>query len=472
MGGIGGDPDRPKPVKPGLGLRRVLTSALVLIIFVSLLLSALGVAVLVRGYLWNREAREAESVAKSVARLLEFRQGRANERGPVTRRNRRPLGRNLQRLNRGANHILLLKNRELLPAEEEEDNEWAGLAQHVRPGLREVTFNGEKWQVFAIATKSDTADMVAVVRPWSPSLRLVRALVLYQTLVSALVMGLAFAVGSFFSKRLALPLEELRDKTKDVGQHSVEKLEASQVLEITQLQQSFLEMSRRVTETMASQRRFVADASHELKTPLTAITGMLELLQSHPDMEPDDRVQALSVAKKEADRMGSLVADLLLLSRAQAKHSGAKSNTNLAELLAEQIETLQLLFPNQVFEVQGSIGAEIEINPQAFSRIARNLMENAARYGGGAPVTVTLKEEKQSVKLSIKDSGPGIPTEKQAHLFERFYRTDSGRARSEGGHGLGLAIVKALVEEAGGRIRCESKPGEGAEFQLEFFRKP
>src|SRR5690606_1940416 len=107
----------------------------------------------------------------------------------------------------------------------------------------------------------------------------------------------------YFARRLALPLEELRKKTKAVGRARVENLTPSTVLEISDLQASFMDMSHRVDEAMASQRRFVADASHELKTPLTAISGMLELLKNTPEMEAADRSQALRVAKKEADRM-------------------------------------------------------------------------------------------------------------------------------------------------------------------------
>lgn len=452
----------------GIRLRKVLTSGLVLIIFVSLLLSAAGVAILVRGYLWNRGAREAETTARAVTRLLEIRQDRLDDLGPVPRRPRRGLGRNLQRFNRGHYHVILIQNGEVVSGGEDEERDWSGLPSLVKPGLQEVLYDGLEWQVLVEPVTSDLADQVAVVTPWSQSLRLIRALVLYQLVISLVVFGFALIVGAVFSRRLAKPLEELRDKTKEVGQHSVVSLQSSQVLEITQLQHSFMEMSRRVTDSIASQRRFVADASHELKTPLTAITGMLELLQSHSDMEPEDRVRALRVAKKEADRMGSLISDLLLLSRAQAQHSGEKERLKVADVANEQIQVLRLLFPDQEFLVSGALESELEANPTALARILRNLLENAARYAGGSPVKVELTRSKDRLTVSVKDSGPGIPVDKQAHLFERFYRTDAGRARADGGHGLGLAIVKALVEEAEGTISCLSEAGRGAEFRMEF----
>lgn len=452
----------------GIRLRKVLTSGLVLIIFVSLLLSAAGVSVLVRGYLWNRGAREALNTTRAVVRFLEVRQERVDELGPVPRRPRRGLGRNFQRFNRGQQYVVLIQDGEVVSGPEDEERDWSALASLVKPGLQSLTHDGAEWQVLVTPVSGNLADQVAVITPWSPSLRLIRALILYQLVISLLVFGFALIVGAVFSRRLAKPLEELRDKTKDVGQHSVESLQPSQVLEITQLQHSFMEMSRRVTESIASQRRFVADASHELKTPLTAITGMLELLQSHSHMEPEDREQALGVAKKEADRMGSLISDLLLLSRAQAQHSGERERLKVADVANEQIQLLKLLFPDQEFELSGDLDSELEVNPVALARILRNLLENAARYAGRSLVRVELTNSKERLIISVRDSGPGIPAEKQAQLFERFYRTDSGRARTEGGHGLGLAIVKALVEEAGGTIACNSEAGRGAEFRMEF----
>ena len=355
--------------------------------------------------------------------------------------------------------------------QEEEGRNWTGIAPVLRPGLHLLEFDGELWQVLTRPVEGELADQIAVIRPWTQNRKLVRTLVLYQVVAAIVVMGLAVGAVAWFSTRLAKPLEELRENTKVVGRSQVAELDQSAVLEIADLQKAFLDMSRRVEQAMSSQRRFVADASHELKTPLTAISGMLELLESRPDMEAEDREQALRVAAKEAKRMESLIADLLLLSRAQAKRPGEKSRVKLAEIIAEQIQTLGVLFPEQAFQLEGNPEVEVEINPSAFSRIARNLMENAARYAGGEEIKILLQESDQGVTFAVKDGGPGIPKAKQESLFERFYRTDSGRARSEGGHGLGLAIVKALAEEAGATISCHSEDGEGAEFRVEFFKK-
>lgn len=447
-------------------LRKALVLGAVLILFGSLFLSALGVSGLVGKYLWNRSKKDAQSVAKNVVRFLE-RQEKRQVRPSFTNR-ASVLSRNFKRFNRGPGQLLLLRNGQIVRGAEDEERDWVGIVPLLKPGVRTVDYDGLEWQVVTRDVDSTMADQVVVIRPWSPSVRVVRTLVLYQVVVSMVVLGIALFVISYFSTRLARPLEELKRKTSAIGVDQVDELETSAVVEIAQLQNSFIEMSERVEQAMNSQRRFVADASHELKTPLTAIAGMLELIQSRDDMEPSDRDQALTVARKEADRMESLIADLLLLSRAQAKRSGEATLFNLSELVAEQVDTLQVLFPDQKFLMSGDTTAEHSMNPAAFSRVARNLMENAARYAGGEPIEIVFKQEKGCVTMTVRDSGPGIPEDKQSMLFERFYRTDSGRARTEGGHGLGLAIVRALVEEGDGTIECRSNPGEGAEFRISF----
>ena len=450
-------------------LRRLLTAGLVLILFLSLLASAVGVAVLVRSYLWNRATDETKKVAHGVERFLTVP---PNRRAGPWRGNRpnRQINRGLRRLNSGPIQVLLLNAKTITMGQEESERDWSELIPELTEGLHIAEYQGERWVVLLKSVESDMADQYVVIRPWSPSVRLVRTLVLYQVIASLLVMLLALAAVSYFASRLARPLEELRKKTKAVGKAQVEELQRSVVLEISDLQRSFIEMSRRVDEAMASQRRFVADASHELKTPLTAIAGMLELLKNTPEMEPEDRSQALRVAKKEADRMESLIADLLLLSRAQARRSGDKTEVTLADVVAEEVATLKVLFPTQKFELTGDLQMTHAINPEAFSRIARNLLENAARHAGGDPVSISFDRNEQECSFTVKDRGPGIPKEKRTSLFERFYRTDGGRARAIGGHGLGLAIVKALVEEAGGVISCESTEGEGSEFQVTFSK--
>lgn len=356
---------------------------------------------------------------------------------------------------------------------EDSDIEWGESFASARPGIQILDIDGKKWQVLVRPLEGPDFDSFAVIRPWSPSTKITNALMTYQLMTAALVLVLAVGAVHILARRLTTPLEELKAWSERVGSGSEleEDLSPSRVAEVAALQASFRTMSERVEQALSAQRRFVADASHELKTPLTAIAGMLNLLESRPDMDAEDRSKALAVANKEAERMKTLVADLLVLSRAQAKHSGAKTTVRLAEAAAEQLETLRVLFPQQSFEAELDETVTFELNRDAFGRIVRNLAENGATHAGGNPIKVKLfKSAEGNPTLQVSDNGPGVPEELQSQLFERFYRVDEGRSRKLGGFGLGLPIVKALCEEAGGQITCQSEPGKGTCFSVVFVR--
>lgn len=143
----------------------------------------------------------------------------------------------------------------------------------------------------------------------------------------------------------------------------------------------------------------------------------------------------------------------------------------LASLVEEQLGTLRVLFPDQEFRSQLDPDACWSVNSDAFARVVRNLVENAAYHAGGKPIEVKLAQSAGQIVLQVIDHGPGIAAEKLPRLFQRFYRLDDGRSREQGGFGLGLAIVKALVEEAGGDLSCQSVVGKGTCFTV-LFKKP
>lgn len=420
---------------------------------------------LVRNYLWSGSVHQLETMGDTLERTLTNSGGGNRRRGPSFDTRWERLSRHFSR---DGGQLLLLRDGEQVYRTEEPEYDMSSLLPTLPPGLHEIEYGGEYWLVLVRDVNAESVDRFLIVHHWSPSVRLVQTLILYQTLASGLVLLLALLVATYSASRLARPLEELRNKSRSVGQKPIDNLQSSIVEEVSELQESFIDMSHRVEESIASQRQFVADASHELKTPLTAISGMLELLQERSDMDYEDRIQAISVAKKETERMQSLISDLLLLSSAQSKRSSATKNIRLADPVREQIEILKVLFPEQSYELKGDLDTQARVDSNAFSRVLRNLLENASRYNDGEPIEVELQRSTKGATLTVTDRGPGIPEEKLDQLFERFYRIDSGRARSHGGHGLGLAIVKALVEEANGTIQCTSEVGRGTQFKVWF----
>jgi two-component system phosphate regulon sensor histidine kinase PhoR len=221
-------------------------------------------------------------------------------------------------------------------------------------------------------------------------------------------------------------------------------------------------------------RDFVANVSHELKTPLTAIRGFAETLAVELAGDGDaHHAKFADTIRANAERMQRLVDDLLDLSRIE---SGGWVPTptivDLATAAADAIAPYQ-----EAARARGStIAVEIDrdatsvrADPTAIRQIIANLVDNAVRYTpGGGTVTIFSDRDNGEVVLGVRDTGPGIPSEHLGRIFERFYRVDPARSRAAGGTGLGLAIVKHLVEAHGGRVRADSQPGVGTTISLHF----
>ena len=211
-------------------------------------------------------------------------------------------------------------------------------------------------------------------------------------------------------------------------------------------------------------RDFVANVSHELKTPLTAISGYTEtLLTDQPD--PVVTRQFLETILANARRMQRLVDDQLDLSRIES--GGWQPSPEPVDIAAMAREAWRLALPPAgeppAFEVsiEPAIGM-IDADPDALRQIFRNLFENAIRHTPpGGRITVSGTADREMTRISVTDTGIGIPSEHLPRLFERFYRVDPGRSRAQGGTGLGLAIVKHLVEAHGGRVAATSALGQG-----------
>lgn len=221
---------------------------------------------------------------------------------------------------------------------------------------------------------------------------------------------------------------------------------------------------RRLEEAYDAHRRFTADASHELRTPLTRLS-----LATSEGLDPNagaERMrEALQVASTTAEGMGTLVRQLLLLSRADTGHLGLKIEpldlrviaTDAADSTPKPGEfVLDLDLPQEPVWVDG--------DEDHLRRVVVNLLENAFRYGAsGRWARLAVGRD---ATLVVEDRGPGIAAEHLPHLFDRFYRVDPARAREDGGCGLGLAIVKSIVEAHGGSVGAESQPGRGTTFTV------
>ncbi len=244
--------------------------------------------------------------------------------------------------------------------------------------------------------------------------------------------------------------------------------------EVGQLAAAFDEMVSRVEAAFEAQQRFIANAAHELRTPITALQGSLEVLMRGAQDDPAACRRLTAGMYREATRLSRLCEQLLDLSRLQAAPNLNKQRVELAPFFAAFTEQARRLAEEGVTVVleEGERGA-IAADPDALTRILFNLVANAIQHNA-PPLKVTLgwRREGGEVVLFVADNGQGIPAEDLPHLFEPFYTADRSRSRRRSGTGLGLALTKALVEAHGGTIRLFSREGEGTRVEVRLPALP
>lgn len=221
----------------------------------------------------------------------------------------------------------------------------------------------------------------------------------------------------------------------------------------------------RQLETM--RQDFVANVSHELKTPLTSIKGFVEILMDSAldDRETTDRF--LSIINQEAERLNNLIHDLLDISKLESGQTTLnKKPVHLDTLLDEIILSVENRLREKNLELKRAINAPIMQADEGLLReVIINLVDNAIKYTPeGAVITLGSDATEAGVRFFVKDNGFGIPEESRSRIFERFYRVDKGRSREMGGTGLGLSIVKHIIDRHGGKVAAESELGKGSEF--------
>jgi len=226
------------------------------------------------------------------------------------------------------------------------------------------------------------------------------------------------------------------------------------------------EQSARASEDRM--RRFVADASHELRTPLTSIRGFAELYRQGAVADPADVARVMRRVEDEAERMGLLVEDLLLLARLDEERPLSLAPVDLLTIAADAVHDAQAIAPDRsvTLDVDGAPPVVLGDEPR-LRQVVHNLVSNALQHTPPAtPVEVRLHASAGDALVEVVDHGPGLAPDAQARVFERFYRVDTSRTRDAGGAGLGLSIVAALVAAHGGSVTVDDTPGGGTTFRV------
>jgi two-component system phosphate regulon sensor histidine kinase PhoR len=225
------------------------------------------------------------------------------------------------------------------------------------------------------------------------------------------------------------------------------------------------------TRLAATRRDFVANVSHELKTPLAAIRGYAETLRDGALAEPATAQRFTERILEQTRRLEALLADLLTLSRLESQEAARpRVPVDLPALAREAVEMVAGRAAERGVSVTFADGEETPPLPgdaSGLERLLVNLLDNAVKYNRpGGSVTLAITARGGEVLLEVRDTGIGIPPEALPRLFERFYRVDTGRSREEGGTGLGLAIVKHVAQAHGGKVEVESRMGQGSVFRV------
>jgi two-component system OmpR family sensor kinase len=344
---------------------------------------------------------------------------------------------------------------------------------------------GVQWRV--VSVRSPAGRLVTVAYDLSDILQTVRSLVWLQLGIGAAVLLVLGLAGSWVVHRSLRPLTEVektaaaiaagqldrrvpeRDPRTEVGRLS---LALNGML--AQIQRAFASSEASAEKARTSEermRRFITDASHELRTPLTTMRGFAELYRQGAarDME-----MVMSRIESESRRMGLLVDDLLLLARLDAQRPIEQHRVDLLALATDAVHDAQAVAPsrNITMEVLDGPGTpEVLGDEPRLRQVLGNLVANALQHTPEtADITVRVGTDAGDAILEVVDEGPGMSQQDALRVFERFYRTDSSRARISGGSGLGLSIVDSLVQAHGGIVTVTTAPGQGCRFYVSLPR--
>ncbi|MEO8369938.1 MAG: ATP-binding protein [Candidatus Solibacter sp.] len=291
-------------------------------------------------------------------------------------------------------------------------------------------------------------------------------------LVALPLILLAAGIGGYWLATRGLrPLERVAGQARHITESNLEtRLEiAGAAEEVATLVTSFNELLSRLDRSFDTMRRFVADASHELRTPVAVIRGEADVALSRERSAAEYR-ESLGIILDESRRVSRLIDDLLNLARADAGHVVLRTQSfYLNELVAECCRGVQGLAGARGVHLECAAGGDLQFtgDEELLRRLTVNLLENAIRYTPpGGKVSASVRREGGGVRLVVADTGIGITSGDKLRVFERFYRTSEARSRKDGGFGLGLAIVQWIAESHRGTVECASEVGRGSRFTV------
>jgi heavy metal sensor kinase len=299
-----------------------------------------------------------------------------------------------------------------------------------------------------------------------------RLVILLATGLTAMVV-VAISGGYWLVRRALAPVDEISSSAEQITLHNLkERLPVAHTGdELERLSLSLNHMIARLEDAFQQNRRFIADASHELRTPMTIMRGELESIVEQTHSAPEVQRTAASILE-EVERLTRIVEGLFAISRLDAGEAQKELvKFDLAELATSTAEQMYLLAEDKGISItcQAPEKVTVEGDRARMKQVVVNLLDNAIKYTqSGGKITLSVGATNGRAVLEVADNGMGIPTEAQARIFERFFRVDKARSRDMGGAGLGLSIVKSICTAHGGQVNFQSTEGSGSRFRVEL----
>ena len=338
---------------------------------------------------------------------------------------------------------------------------WAAAREPVR-GRAGTPVGEARWLAVPVQ-RGSTTEGALVVAAFPASARAeVDAAVRVAGTVSFSVLFLASALAWVVAGRVLRPVRSLTETARSIREHDIgRRIDVHGTDELAELASTFNAMLDRLEHALDTQRHFISDAGHELRTPITIIQGHLDVMGD----DPAERAETMALIHDELDRMSRIVEDLLLLAKAERPGFIEVEAVDLATLGPDLLAKASALGDRE-WILASTSDETVLADRQRLTQAVMNLAQNAVQHtSDGARVELGIRSHGAAVRLFVRDSGQGVALSDQQRIFERFARSRASLRRSEGA-GLGLAIVRTIAEGHGGTVELVSVPGQGATFTV------
>lgn len=335
----------------------------------------------------------------------------------------------------------------------------------VIPFLEDIVFTEEG--IYYTKTQEVDGDQVTIAINGEDSVELAYGLFMISSFLNliAVVVGsllIYWSVGKWSQKLTGMAQEIAAIEQSRTGELTV----SEEPIEIRSVALAFNKLLKEQRETIEREKRFVADASHELRTPLAAIRGHVQLIQRRGTKHPEVIPSSMAFIDKESKRLETLSNQLLDLEKNQSQDE--MTFVDVSQIVREECEKQATIVPQSIeYFVENQCMKRA--HKRDFQQIIQNLLENAAKYSpADQPIHVTLTQEQRQMSLTVADFGIGIPDDKKALIFERFYRVEDSRSSQIAGSGIGLSLVKQLADKYHAKITVTDNQPQGSIFKLAF----